>query len=120
MRAFIGNQPDAVVVYLGCGLDTRVARIDPPPTVEWFDIDYPDVIRVRENFFEERAGYTMIASSITDAAWLAQVPVGRPTMVIAEGCLEYLAPDEVSELFGRLVDRFGDGGSPSTCSVHTR
>jgi hypothetical protein len=29
--------PVATVLHLGCGLDSRVFRIDPPPTVRWFD-----------------------------------------------------------------------------------
>ncbi len=109
VRSFLGEHPDAVVVYLGCGLDTRVTRINPPASVQWFDIDYPDVISVRENFFHNRPGYTMVGSSITDPLWLARVPTGRPTIVIAEGCLEYLSPEEVGELLGRLTERFGHG-----------
>ena len=40
---FIRRHPDAVVLHLGCGLDTRAFRIDPPSTVQWFDLDQPGV-----------------------------------------------------------------------------
>ena len=43
-RAFIEKHPDAVVLNLGCGLDSRVFRVDPPPEIPWFDVDFPDVI----------------------------------------------------------------------------
>jgi len=33
-RSFLADHPDAVVLNLGCGLDARVYRIDPPATVD--------------------------------------------------------------------------------------
>ena len=36
---FLQRHPDAVVLHLGCGLDGRVFRLDPPPSVLWFDVD---------------------------------------------------------------------------------
>src|ERR1700749_2843331 len=39
LRDFLRKHGDAVVLYLGCGLDTRVLRIDPPPSVTWIDVD---------------------------------------------------------------------------------
>src|SRR4051812_23048753 len=38
---FIARHPDAVGLDLGAGLDTRMGRIDPPPTVDWYDVDFP-------------------------------------------------------------------------------
>ena len=50
LREFLAAHRDAVVLNLGCGLDTRVSRIDPPTSVRWFDIDFPEVIDLRRNF----------------------------------------------------------------------
>jgi len=44
LEAFIGQHPDATVLNLGCGLDTRINRIQPPSTVSWYDVDFPEVI----------------------------------------------------------------------------
>ena len=33
VRRFIADHPDAVVLDLGAGLDDRIFRVDPPPTV---------------------------------------------------------------------------------------
>jgi hypothetical protein len=41
---FITRHPDAVALDLGAGLDTRMFRIAPPATVDWYDIDFPEVI----------------------------------------------------------------------------
>src|SRR5512138_3381705 len=52
IQEFIKGNPSSVVLNLGCGLDTRVMRINPAPTIRWFDIDFPDVIQLRKNFYE--------------------------------------------------------------------
>jgi len=109
IKDFIKKNPDAVIVHLGCGLDTQVTRIRPPETVQWFDIDYPDVIELRKHFYANSPGYTMIASSVTDPSWFTHVPAGKPTMITAEGCLEYLSEEEVRALFSRLVEHFHHG-----------
>jgi O-methyltransferase involved in polyketide biosynthesis len=44
---FVTRHPDAIGLDLGAGLDTRVFRIAPPPTVDWYDVDFPDVIAAR-------------------------------------------------------------------------
>jgi len=44
---FIRHHPDAVGLDLGAGLDTRMVRIAPPSTVDWYDIDYPSVVAAR-------------------------------------------------------------------------
>jgi hypothetical protein len=56
IREFIAEHPDAIVFYLGCGLDTLVMRINPSSGVSWYDVDYPEVIALREQFFPKRGG----------------------------------------------------------------
>jgi O-methyltransferase involved in polyketide biosynthesis len=48
IQEFIKSNPACIVLNLGCGLDTRVTRIDPPSTVSWFNVDFPDVIQLRK------------------------------------------------------------------------
>jgi methyltransferase (TIGR00027 family) len=106
---FLRRHPNAVVLHLGCGMDTRALRLDPPAGVDWFDVDQPGVIDLRRELFDESAGYHMIGSSVTDDDWLDRVPTGRPVLVIAEGLLMYLTERQVWELLQRLTDRFGGG-----------
>ncbi len=106
---FLRKHPDAVVLHLGCGLDTRAFRISPPPTVQWIDLDQAGVIELRRKLYDETDAYRMIGSSVTDPGWLEQIPTGRPTVVVAEGLLMYITEREVRELFARLIDRVGHG-----------
>lgn len=108
-RAFLAAHPTATVVHLGCGLDTRAWRVDPGPSVAWFDVDFPDVIALRRQLFPARPGYQMIESSVTSPSWLAAIPTDRPVFVLAEGLTMYLSPTEGHELFRRVIDHFGHG-----------
>lgn len=106
---FLRRHPNAVVLHLGCGMDTRAFRLHPPLTVQWFDVDQPQVIALRRKLYEDSDRYRMIGSSVTDEAWLHEIPTDRPTMMVAEGLLMYLDEPEVRRLLHRLTDRFGSG-----------
>lgn len=106
---FLARHPDATVLQLGCGLDSRAFRLHLPEGVRWFDVDYPDVIGIRRQLYPERDNYRMLAASLTESAWLDEVPADRPTLVIAEGVLPYLDEADVRQLLRRLTDRFGTG-----------
>src|SRR5262249_36899879 len=50
-RTFIDRHNDAVVLNLGCGLDSRIFRVDPPADVAWYDVDLPEVVALRQRIF---------------------------------------------------------------------
>ena len=97
------------MLHLGAGMDGRVFRLDPPPTVRWFDVDFPDVIDLRGQIYPERPETTMVGASVTDPEWLADIPADRPTLVVAEGLTMYLEPEAGRALLGRLAERFPSG-----------
>jgi O-methyltransferase involved in polyketide biosynthesis len=108
-KDFITKYKNAIVVHLGCGLDARITRVQPPSSIAWFDIDYPEVISLRKEFYSETNEYKMIASSITAQKWLETIPADKPTFIIAEGVLEYLSDEEVKTLLNRLTNYFSHG-----------
>jgi methyltransferase (TIGR00027 family) len=107
---FLADHPDATVLHVGCGMDSRVFRIDPPAGVQWFDVDYPDVIALRHQLFPERnAAYHVIGAQLDDLRWMDDVPRDRPGLFIAEGVLMYLSEAEVKSLLNAVVDHFPGG-----------
>ena len=107
---FLADHPDATVLHVGCGMDSRVFRIDPPAGVQWFDVDYPDVIALRHQLFPERnAAYHMIGVQLDDLRWMDDVPRDKPGLFIAEGVLMYLSEAEVKALLNAVVDHFPGG-----------
>jgi O-methyltransferase involved in polyketide biosynthesis len=108
-RQFTAVHQQCSVVHLGCGLDSRVFRLDPGPGVQWYDVDYPAVIALREKLYPARPRYHLIATSATDQAWLDQIPPDRPVLLLAEGISMYLTEHDGVALLRRVVDRFGSG-----------
>lgn len=98
---FIEKNPDAVVVNLGCGLDTRFQRLD-NGLVYWFDLDVPETIKIRKLFFNETERYHFISKSILDFSWMQLIPLGKPTLFIAEGLLMYFKEEEVKLVLKHL------------------
>ncbi len=51
--AFICRNPDAVIINIGCGLDTRFFRVD-NGRINWYDLDLPEVIKLGNNFLRKQ------------------------------------------------------------------
>lgn len=108
-RQFLAVHPEAVVLHLGCGLDSRCYRLDPGPSVEWYDVDYPDVAELRRQLFPSREHCHVVAASVTDPAWLADLPSDRPTLMLGEGLTMYLTEADGVSLLRRIVEHAPSG-----------
>ena len=111
---WIARTPESTVLHLGCGLDSRVYRVDPPASVRWFDVDYPEVIDLRRRLYPDRPAYRMIGSSLLEQGWLDEVPRDLPAMILAEGVMMYLPPDGPRRCWPALSATSRAAGSPST------
>jgi O-methyltransferase involved in polyketide biosynthesis len=109
VQQFLAVHPEAVVLHLGCGLDTRFYRVAPGPGVQWYDVDYPDVADLRRQLMPTDDRCHIVAASVTDPAWLADIPADRPTLMVGEGLTMYLEKDEGLALLRRVVDGFPSG-----------
>jgi O-methyltransferase involved in polyketide biosynthesis len=96
-------------IQVGCGMDSRVFRVNPGPGVEWFDVDYPDVVDLRRQLFPQRDAYHLVGAPLEDLRWLDAVPRDRPGLLIAEGVLHYLGEAEVKALLNAVVAHFPGG-----------
>jgi O-methyltransferase involved in polyketide biosynthesis len=109
-RDFISHHPDAVVVHMGCGLDTRFERVvERNSKVEWYDMDLPDVIELRCKLIgDEKERYHLLGCSVFEVAWLKTVKVHsqRPFLFIAETVFVYFTEAQVKSLVLTLRDHF--------------
>lgn len=96
-----------LVLHLGCGLDSRCLRAGQKAAM-WYDVDFPEVIAVRKNFFAETKTYRMVGSSVTEPEWIKSIPnTGFDrVLVLAEGLMMYLSEEAVKTLVTRLKARF--------------
>jgi methyltransferase (TIGR00027 family) len=110
---FLARHPDAVVVHIGCGLDTRFERVcsDLPGSgrVEWYDLDLPEVIELRRKLVGgEAARHHFLPCSVFDSDWRDVVSVHRPRpfLFLAEGLFMYFQEAQVKSLVLTMKEYF--------------
>lgn len=113
-QEFLNHAPNGIIVELGCGLSSRFSRID-NNTVEWYDLDLPEVIAIRKQFSQETQRNHMIAASVLNTQWMKQLPTKKNILFIAEGLLMYLHEDDVKSLVLKLQQQFP--GCELVCEV---
>ncbi len=102
----IANGGVDTVINLAAGLDTRAWRLALPQSLQWFDVDLPAIVAYKE---EEMRGatpvcrYEAIPADLTDEATrdalLRRLAGGaRTALVITEGLLIYLEPEQAASL----------------------
>jgi O-methyltransferase involved in polyketide biosynthesis len=106
---FIVEHPDAIVLDLGAGLDSRMFRVDPPPTVEWFDVDFPVVDALRRQLLPHAANAHSVGADLTDDDWLDDLPTDRPAVIVADGLNAFLTEEGFVSLLNRLTGHFPSG-----------
>lgn len=97
--------PEAVVLHVGCGLDSRCVRVGHAGQ-QWFDVDFPEVIAERRRYFSETEEYRMIPSDLREPEWLFQIPAGKTAVIVMEGVSMYLTPEELKAVLKRWKEHF--------------
>lgn len=101
----IKNNPNAVVLHIGCGMDSRMERVS-KQTVKWYDIDFPDVIKERCKYYTETSTYHMLAMDMRTNEWKKQIEANQDAIVILEGVSMYFEPQELNVLLSNLKKHF--------------
>lgn len=105
LRQQIADTEEAVVIHIGCGMDSRVLRVGAMKH-KWYDVDFPEVIEERKRYYTESADYQMIAGDVRDGNWLTSVPEKKCAIVVMEGVSMYLTSTELHELTTSLCAHF--------------
>ena len=103
----IRENPDAVVLHVGCGMDSRALRLG-TENCQWYDVDFPEVIAERKRYFKETDSYHMIGSDIREENWLSGVPAGKTAVIVMEGISMYLQRSELKAVLKRWKSHFGE------------
>ena len=96
---------DALVLHVGCGLDSRCRRVK-EPYGSWLDCDLPDVIAVRKKYFDEAENYHMQALDASDSAQIALLPENDTAIVVLEGLSMYLSEKQLRGFLGALQEKY--------------
>jgi methyltransferase (TIGR00027 family) len=113
---FLKQAPHGTIVNIGCGFDTRFYRID-NGQMDFYDLDFPEVIEIKRQFLTENTRYHFIPSSVLDYEWMERLfqSGNRPIMFVAEGVFMYLHTAEVKALVLKLQAEFP--GAELVCEV---
>jgi len=109
VRRFQAACPGGTVVALGDGLETTFWRTD-DGRQRWLSVDLPETAEVRRALLGEDERRRVWAGSALDDGWAAQVADAPGVLLLAQGLLMYLRPDDVHALFDRAAARFPGAG----------
>lgn len=105
LKAQMDKQEDAVVLHIGCGMDSRVKRVGTRKHA-WFDVDFPEVIQERKRYYKENEEYHMIEADVRDVRWLSGLPKDKTAILVMEGISMYLTLKELKELLKAMNQHF--------------
>jgi O-methyltransferase involved in polyketide biosynthesis len=72
----------------------------------FYELDLPDVIALRKNFYEDSDRHRSIASSFLDTEWFEEIEVRDGLLFLAGGVLYYFEEKEIREFFIKAADYF--------------
>lgn len=104
--AVLEQAPEALVLHIGCGLDSRCNRVKRPYR-HWVDCDFPDVIAARKKYYKETERYRMAGLDASDPAQIKALPDSRAAIVVLEGISMYLTKTQLHGLFQALQEKYG-------------
>ena len=105
LREQMDGDPEAVVLHIGCGMDSRVLRVGTGGH-KWYDVDFPKVIAQRRRYYSETNDYQMLPGDARDLSWLSDIPQNGKAIVVLEGVSMYLSAGELQELTRSLCGHF--------------
>lgn len=103
-QAQIDCAEEAVVLHIGCGMDSRCERVDRKAAL-WYDIDFSDVIEERKRYYTETDTYHMISADARTVEWMRGLPQVH-AIVVMEGFSMYLNENEMQRLLCALTAHF--------------
>ena len=105
VRNKMSEFPEAAIVHVGCGLDSRVLRVGTNGH-DWYDVDFAEVIAERRHYFEETADYHMIGADLREHQWLDAIHNTRCAIVVMEGVSMYVTNEELRTFMEQLREHF--------------
>ncbi len=105
LKQQMADASDAVVIHIGCGMDSRVIRVG-TKNHKWYDVDFSEVIEERKRYYTESNNYKMIAGDARDCRWLTAIKETHSAIVVMEGVSMYLTVEDMRNLIDRLCAHF--------------
>ena len=105
VRNYLKMHPNAAVVNLGCGLDSAGRRCDNGSCLI-YNLDFPDVIAVRNELLPAGEREKNISCDLNDMAWFRQIDASDGAVFFASGVFYYFLKDEIKVLVQNMANSF--------------
>ena len=108
VESYLKGHPKAAVVNLGCGLDDTFRKCD-NGLCRGYNVDLPDVIRVRNDLLPVKEREQNLAFDLNDFGWMDQIDGSNGAVFYAAGVFYYFRTADVKKLFQAMAERFPGG-----------
>ena len=108
VRDYLKKHPKAAVVNLGCGLDSTGRACD-NGSCKIYNLDFPDVITVRNELLPAGEREKNIPCNLNDAAWFGKIDASGGAVFFASGVFYYFLTGQVKALVQAMASAFPDG-----------
>ena len=108
VQAYLHKHPNAAVVNLGCGLDDNGRRCD-NGSCKLYNLDFPDVIAVRNELLPAGEREENIPCDLNDPAWCSKIDASGGAIFFASGVFYYFLTEQVKALVQRMTAAFSCG-----------
>ena len=108
VRDYLSTHPNAAVVNLGCGLDAAARACD-NGTCKIYNLDFPDVIAVRDELLPAGEREQNIPCDLNDTAWFEKIDASEGAVFFAAGVFYYFLTEQVCALVGAMARAFPGG-----------
>lgn len=107
-RDYLKSHPTAAVVNLGCGLDSTGRACD-NGSCKIYNLDFPDVIAVRNELLSAGEREENIPCNLNDTAWFSQIDASGGAVFFASGVFYYFLTEQVKALVQSMAGAFPGG-----------
>ena len=105
VEMYLNDHPKAAVVNLGCGLDDTFTKVN-NGQCKGYNIDFPDVIKVRNDLLPAGERETNIACDLNDYTWMDRIDASNGAAFFAAGVFYYFKTEDVKKLIQAMAERF--------------
>lgn len=105
VRDYLKRYPQAAVVNLGCGLDNTGRNCD-NGTCKFYNLDFPDVIAVRNELLPAGEREENIPCDLNGTAWFEKIGASGDAVFLTAGVFYYFLAEQVQTLVRRMADAF--------------
>jgi len=108
VKDYLKTHPKAAVVNLGCGLD-QTGETAYNGECRIYNVDFPDVIAVRNKLVPAGENVKNIPSDLNDTAWFDEIDDAGGSVFFAAGVFYYFTFEQIESLFIKMAVRFKGG-----------